>query len=451
MKKNIFTILSILTLFLTTGCEQEFEYYTEYENSDAANTVLYYTTDNNTSSYSSSYYEWEIDIVSNTYSNSQGKMVLRGKESYIPKYLFKQCSNLKHISIPEGITQLNDECFYNCYHLSSISLPKSLETIGSNVFSSCTNLKTITLHENINSIDARALAYSSLETVYIKTKTPPGITNSYYTSANNFLGDEISVIYVPEASVETYKKDSRWKYYSSYIKAYDFINNHPVEEVKDIVTGKYYFSSFINSDNKVLYNTITVTRKNSTTYTITSLLYPSDTEWEAIYDKTKSQLVLSGKCSYYNSVSDEYRTLDNGFMNLYSYNPTDGRAWMIGSWTSKTNHYSKDEDGVSQCIIKIDKATGKLAYFETYLSEELFEYDAETNTFGNHLGYSRETVNGYIYYGEQPYQFMSKKHDSRPDNYVKNNSKSNDSYKRKIPFVEKQADTMNSDEIPLCL
>ena len=52
-------------------------------------------------------------------------------------------SMIEDISVPEGVTIIDDYAFDNCIYLQHVELPKSLKTMGSKVFGNCSNLKEI--------------------------------------------------------------------------------------------------------------------------------------------------------------------------------------------------------------------------------------------------------------------------------------------------------------------
>lgn len=395
MKKSIYSILSLLLLATVVGCEKEFEYYTQEENSDKANTVLYYTTTDG--SVANVRYDSRADVVSNIYQNGKGKIVLRGKLAYTPENLFQYCSTIKSITIPEGITDIGIRSFEDCYNLAEVSLPKSIENLGSYAFSN-TKIKSLVLPENVEWIADYALYASSLEYLYVKAVEPPQIS---WTGRYNFI-DDVKNIYVPQSAVNAYKSATGWDNYASKIVAYDFVNNRPA--AKEVVTGKYHFLSYVNSDNQKLYNTMTVEKTGNGTYEITNLLFPNGVKWMAVYDEENSCLVLSGKCSFVNS-NQEYVTLDNGFMGVYTFNET--RASFVSSWPSKSLHYADDYDGTTPCLINVNPNTGLLESFDTYLAEEVYEYDNTTGEIGSHLGYSLQVVASAIYQGEKPYSYQS--------------------------------------------
>lgn len=398
MKKSIYSILSLLLLATVVGCEKEFEYYTQEENSDKANTVLYYTTTDG--SVANVRYDSRADVVSNIYQNGKGKIVLRGKLAYTPDNLFQYCSTIKSVTIPEGITDIGVRSFEDCYNLAEVSLPKSIENLYSYAFSN-TKIKSLVLPENVEWIADYALYASSLEYLYVKAVEPPQIS---WTARYNFI-DDVKNIYVPQSAVNAYKSATGWDNYASKIVAYDFVNNRPA--AKEVVTGKYHFLSYVNSDNQKLYNTMTVEKTGNGTYEISNLLFPNSVKWMAVHDVENSCLVLSGNCSFVNP-NQEYKTLDNGFMRICTFSET--RAYFVSSWPSKSLHYAEDYDGTTPCVINVNPNTGLLESFDTYLAEEVFEYDNTTDEIGEHLGYSLQVVEPTIYQGEKPYSYQSSPH-----------------------------------------
>lgn len=61
-------------------------------------------------------------------------------------------------------------------------------------------------------------------------------------------------------------------------------------------------------------------------------------------------------------------------------------------------------------MINVNPNTGLLESFDTYLAEEVYEYDNTTDEIGNHLGCSLQVVEPTIYQGEKPYSYQSSLH-----------------------------------------
>lgn len=118
----------------------------------------------------------------------------------IPENAFNSCAKLVRINsntdgewiLPSGITSIGKVAFENCKGLTNVTIPNGVTSIGNYAFHSCTNLTSVT-----------CLA-----------TTPP--TLGY----NAFLDIGIgSKIYVPSASVNTYKAATGWSTYASEIEA----------------------------------------------------------------------------------------------------------------------------------------------------------------------------------------------------------------------------------------
>lgn len=71
---------------------------------------------------------------------------------------FKNCSNLKSVTLPEAIASIGSYAFHNCKELKSINIPNSVKSIGVSTFLSCSSLEKIIIPNNVNSIGAFAFA-----------------------------------------------------------------------------------------------------------------------------------------------------------------------------------------------------------------------------------------------------------------------------------------------------
>ena len=92
---------------------------------------------------------------------------------------FKECENLKDITIPEKVTFIGADAFANCASLTSISIPKGVTEIPYSLFSDCSKLKTITIPDTITTIyDTAFYNCSSLEEIVIPDTVTSLIVNS---------------------------------------------------------------------------------------------------------------------------------------------------------------------------------------------------------------------------------------------------------------------------------
>ena len=77
-------------------------------------------------------------------------------------------SDIISIILPDSITTINEDAFYQCSELKIVHLGSSIKSIGNKAFSKCINLKTIHLPDSLTTIGICAFSQCySLESVYI--------------------------------------------------------------------------------------------------------------------------------------------------------------------------------------------------------------------------------------------------------------------------------------------
>lgn len=67
-------------------------------------------------------------------------------------YAFRNCTQLKKITIPEGISSIGEWAFKDCALLESLELPSSLVSIGSTAFSGCVGIKSVAIPDGVTSV-----------------------------------------------------------------------------------------------------------------------------------------------------------------------------------------------------------------------------------------------------------------------------------------------------------
>ena len=80
-----------------------------------------------------------------------------GEERY-SYYSPFQDTNLTSITIPNSVTSIGYNTFYNCYRLTSVTIPNSVTSIGYSAFQSCGGLTSVTVPNSVTSIGNRAFA-----------------------------------------------------------------------------------------------------------------------------------------------------------------------------------------------------------------------------------------------------------------------------------------------------
>lgn len=96
--------------------------------------------------------------------------------------------------------------------VKSISLP-AVTSMGSNCFNRLV-AETVDIGENCTNLGSTPFANATVTNLIVRNTTPPTLGSS----AGLGNGANITHIYVPEGSVETYKQTNRWSAYASIIE-----------------------------------------------------------------------------------------------------------------------------------------------------------------------------------------------------------------------------------------
>ena len=77
----------------------------------------------------------------------------------IGKAAFKECKQMTKVIIPEGVTSIQEEAFYECSKLCEANLPSTLNRIRKSAFAKCSMLEKINLPNGLRNIPEECFSY----------------------------------------------------------------------------------------------------------------------------------------------------------------------------------------------------------------------------------------------------------------------------------------------------
>ena len=158
--------------------------------------------------------------------------------------------NITSIEIPDNVTGIGNNAFYQCSKLTSIILPSGVEIIGSKVFLSCSQLVSIELPDSVTEIGDSAFQSCNKLTL---DKLPNNLVS---IGASCFEGSAISISTIPSSV--------------NYIGDSVFNNCTNITELKILANvksiGSYVFQFCSNLTKVEILNPITSIGKNAFSY-----------------------------------------------------------------------------------------------------------------------------------------------------------------------------------------
>ena len=120
-----------------------------------------------------------------SYASEIRKVSLPEGLSSIGDYAFLGFRSLTEINLPSGITYIGDQAFSNCHALSELSLGEQVQHIGSYAFYNCRSLKKIEIPDSVSYLGYSAFSgCNSLEEALLGTGLESILSNTFgYCSA----------------------------------------------------------------------------------------------------------------------------------------------------------------------------------------------------------------------------------------------------------------------------
>ena len=106
---------------------------------------------------------------------------------------FEDCESLAAITIPGGVTRISQNAFSSCWNLTDIVIPKSVTSIGVSAFYDCRKLTAIIIPGNVTSIGKRAFSgCDALKDIYYAGSEEQW-TSAITDRGTVELGDDVTV------------------------------------------------------------------------------------------------------------------------------------------------------------------------------------------------------------------------------------------------------------------
>ena len=157
MRKGLLTLVLALTVVLQTAWAYNFS-----ATSPSGHTLHYVIISGTTN----------VDVVrpgtGSTYDNYvTGNVVIPATVTYlgttysvtsIGYWVFRDCSGLTSVTIPNSVTTIEEGAFYYCSGLTSVTIPNSVTSIGEHAFSNCSGLTSVTIPNSVTYIGYNAFS-----------------------------------------------------------------------------------------------------------------------------------------------------------------------------------------------------------------------------------------------------------------------------------------------------
>ena len=239
-----------------------------------------------------------IETQSNTLLYGCKNTVIPSSVTNLGNGCFQGCSSLTFITIPSSVTSLGDHCFGGCSSLKSINIPSSVTSLGGYCFGGCSALASITVDANNPVFDSRekcnaiietqsnTLLYGCKNTIIPSSVTRledycfsdyDALTSIRIPSSVTSLGDccfsgcsalqtvtceiptaiegnffnwgtpiEQATLYVPEASLTSYKTTYPWSEFGTILP----ISGTGIESIESITAGEPTIEAIYNFEGK---------------------------------------------------------------------------------------------------------------------------------------------------------------------------------------------------------
>ena len=122
-------------------------------------------------------------------------IIIPGGVTSIGNYVFNRCTGLTSITIPDSVTSIGDYAFYKCSGLTSITITDSVTSIDNSAFEYCSGLTSVTIGNGVTSIGDDAFCYC-YKLIEVYNKSALSITAN--SSSNGYVACYAKNVYTNE-------------------------------------------------------------------------------------------------------------------------------------------------------------------------------------------------------------------------------------------------------------
>ena len=212
---------------------------------------------------------------------------------------FYGCSELKNITIPDSVTNIDHYAFYGCSSFTNITIPNSVTNIGDYAFNGCLNLRLVVIGTGVLSIGYKQTY--PIKVIWLPNTPPIGRSN--FSGSINYVSNDQYYFSVGPTSYPRYV----YPHLSSMfeVNGIRYVPVSPAERTCDIIDCTIDSTTTqITIDSNVVYNGIEMAVNKITPYAF----YDNDYILGTIHIKNKGNI---GASSFYNCNNIENVIISN--------------------------------------------------------------------------------------------------------------------------------------------
>lgn len=188
----------------------------------------------------------EIGVGAFWYCENLQKVDLSNSITDLGMYAFTCCKSLTEIVLPSNIIRIHDGCFDKCNNLSQIYFPEGVYSIGNYAFSGCSALKSIVIPKSVCVIGFCAFGgCDNLESItlpFIGNSIDDINENTYFGfifGANSYMEHDryYGYDYIPEGLKEVIITGARYEDYNAQAWLIDEYAFYSCQNIEKIVIG----------------------------------------------------------------------------------------------------------------------------------------------------------------------------------------------------------------------